>query len=85
MQKKLTLSINEDLIKFAHKFSKETNQSISHIIEEYLNELKEQETNPDKKQLNHKIDKLYGAFEKKPIPDKKDLRRKFHEKNYNWS
>jgi ribosome recycling factor len=83
MQKKLTLSINEDLIKFAHKFSEETNQSISHIVEEYLNELKEQETKPNNKHLNHKIEKLYGAFENEPIPDKKDLRRRFHEKNHN--
>lgn len=83
MQKKLTLSINEDLIKFAHSFSKETNQSISHIVEEYLNELKEQETNPNKNNFKPKIQKLYGAFENQPIPDKKDLRRKFHEKNHN--
>ena len=40
MKKKLTLSINDDLIDFAHDFSKETDQSISHIVEEYLTELK---------------------------------------------
>lgn len=83
MQKKLTLSINEDLIEFVHIFSNETNQSISHIVEEYLNELKEQETNPDKKNFKPKIQKLYGAFENQPIPDKKELRRTFHEKNHN--
>lgn len=38
MKKKLTLSINDDLIDFAHDFSKETNQSISNIVEKiYLN------------------------------------------------
>lgn len=42
MKKKLTLSINDDLIDFAHDFSKETNQSISHIVEKYLAELKKQ-------------------------------------------
>lgn len=83
MQKKLTLSINEDLIKFAHNFSKETNQSISHIVEEYLNELKEQETNTNQKKFNFKTQKLYGIFEDQPIPDKKKLRRNFHEKNNN--
>ncbi|ACL70121.1 DUF6364 family protein [Halothermothrix orenii] len=83
MQKKLTLSINEDLIEFAHVFSKKTNQSISHIVEEYLNELKKQENNPDKNNFKPKINKLYGAFESQPIPDKKELRRNFHEKNYN--
>jgi hypothetical protein len=83
MQKKLTLSINEDLVEFAHAFSNETNQSISHIVEEYLNELKEQETNPNKNNFKPKIQKLYGLFENQPIPDKKDLRRTFHEKNNN--
>ena len=83
MQKKLTLSINEELIKFAHNFSNETNQSISHIVEEYLNELKEQQTNSNKNNFKPKIQKLYGAFEEQPIPDKKELRRNFHEKNNN--
>jgi len=85
MKKKLTLSINDDLIDFAHDFSKETNQSISHIVEEYLAELKKQQEKGTKEQkLNKRIEKLYGAFENEPIPDKKDLRRAFHEKNYNW-
>ncbi len=84
MKKKLTLSINDDLIDFAHNFSKETHQSISHIIEDYLSELKKQKEEGTKKQkLDKRIEKLYGAFEDEPIPDKKDLRRAFHEKNYN--
>lgn len=84
MKKKLTLSINDDLIDFAHDFSKETHQSISHIVEEYLAELKKQQEKGTKEQkLNKRIEKLYGAFEYEPIPDKKDLRRAFHEKNYN--
>ncbi|MGM0411442.1 MAG: DUF6364 family protein [Bacillota bacterium] len=85
MRKKLTLSIDEDLIKFAHDFSKKTDQSISHIIEEYLDELKKQDIDQVNKnnKLKPKIQKLYGAFEDQPIPDKKDLRKKFHEKNYN--
>ena len=50
MKKKLTLSINDDLIDFAHDFSKETNQSISHIVEEYLAELKKQQEKGTKEQ-----------------------------------
>ena len=84
MKKKLTLSINDDLIEFAHKFSKETHQSISHIVEEYLIELKKnKEQNFEEQKLQKKTEKLYGTFENNPIPDKKDLRRAFHEKNYN--
>ncbi|TDX42355.1 DUF6364 family protein [Orenia marismortui] len=80
MQKKLTLSIDEDLIKFAHKFSKETHQSISHIVEEYLSQLKKQK---DKKEFNPRLENLYGIFEDEPIPDKKELRRIFHDKSHN--
>ena len=36
-----------------------------------------------KQKLHKRTEKLYGAFENDPIPDKKDLRRAFHEKNYN--
>jgi len=83
MKKKLTLSINDDLIDFAHEFSEETNQSISHIVEEYLIELKNQkERNSKEPNLTKKIEDLYGAFEDQPIPDKDKLRRSFHEKNY---
>ena len=59
MKKKLTLSINDDLINFAHDFSKETNQSISHIVEEYLAELKnQQEKGTKQRKLNKDIYRL---------------------------
>lgn len=77
MQKKLTLSIDEDLIKFAHHFSKETNQSISKIVEEYFLQLKTQE---NKNKVHPRIENLYGIFEDQPIPDKKELRKMFYEK-----
>ena len=68
MKKKLTLSINDDLIDFAHDFSKETDQSISHIVEEYLIELKkQQEKKTNQQKLDKRIEKLYGAFEDNPI------------------
>jgi acetyl-CoA carboxylase alpha subunit len=59
MKKKLILSINDDLIDFAHDFSKETNQSISHIVEKYLAELKNQQEKGIKEQkLNKDIYRL---------------------------
>ncbi len=78
MQKKLTLSIDEDLIKFAHHFSKETNQSISKMVEEYLLQLKKHNND---KNVNPRIENLYGIFEDQPIPDKKELRKMFHDKS----
>jgi len=33
MDKKLTLNVDEELIKFAHRYSRKTHQSISHLVE----------------------------------------------------
>jgi hypothetical protein len=78
MQKKLTLNIDDELIVFAHNYSKETGVSISKLIEMYLLRLK----NPEEKlQFDSKTEMLYGLFKESPIPDKKQLRKEFHEKS----
>ncbi|PKK89278.1 MAG: hypothetical protein CVV64_14900 [Candidatus Wallbacteria bacterium HGW-Wallbacteria-1] len=76
MQKKLTLSIDAELIKFAHAFSKKTNQSISGIITEYLKQLRIQELDLE---LSPQVADLYGIFNETQIPDKKRLRKIYHE------
>ncbi len=78
MQKKLTLSIDEELIKFAHDFSQKTNQPISRLVEKYLQQLKKQE---NKQNLHTRVKDLYGLFENDPIPNKKKLREMFHAKS----
>lgn len=78
MQKKLTLSIDDELIQFAHQFAKQSKQSISRIIEEYLNNLRKQSVNPH---LSKKAQALHGVFSNENIPDKKELRKNFHEKS----
>ena len=78
MQKKLTLSINEDLINFAHDFSKKTKQSISHMVEQYLERLK---AKTEDSNLSPQTLSLYGFFSEDPIPAKKELREFFHEKS----
>lgn len=80
MNKKLTLNINDQLIEFAHEYSKKTRQSISGIFEKYLQNLKNANS---EESFVKEIDELYGLFEQKPIPDKKELRKAFHEKNIN--
>ena len=80
MNKKLTLSINSNIIEFAHKFSKKTNKPISKIIEDYFLQLK----NKSKKKtvaLPKGLEELYGIFEGIEAPDKKILRRMFHVKH----
>jgi hypothetical protein len=80
MSKKLTLNIDDDLISFAHSYSQQTGQSISKLFEQYLARLR---TTEQKQELNPKTINLYGLFQDSPIPDKKQLRKNFHEKNSN--
>jgi hypothetical protein len=65
------------VIDFAHAFSKRYNKPISKIVENYFIELKEQ-TIPD---LPKDLEELYGIFEGMDVPDKKELRKMFHEKS----
>ncbi|MDR1747938.1 MAG: DUF6364 family protein [Spirochaetaceae bacterium] len=78
MSKKLTLNIDDDLITFAHDYSKQNGVSVSKLVEQYLIQLKT--VNTDQK-LNPKILGLYGIFEDSPLPDKKILREQFYEKD----
>ena len=78
MQKKLTLNINEDLIDFAHDFSKKTKQTISYIVEQYFERLK---AKTEASNLSSQTLSLYGFFSEDPIPAKKKLREFFHEKS----
>ena len=80
MKDKLTLSVDEEVIEFAHEFSKKTNQSISSIVEKHLKELKEVK---DKDyEISPRVRKLSGLFEGEDFPeDKQEMRRIFHEKS----
>ena len=80
MNKKLTLNIDDNLIKFAHEYSKKTKQSISSIVEKYFSMLKEdKETN----NLSQLTNDLYGILSDNPLPDKKTMRKDFYEKSIN--
>lgn len=77
MNKKLTLNMDEELIDFAHKLARESHQSVSRIVSEYLESLRLYEESTE---LTQRTRNLYGAFAHTPIPDKQDLRTCFHEK-----
>ena len=81
MPKKLTLSIDDDLIEFAHEISKKSKKSISGIFSDYLKSLRKKHTNDVT--LKTELKNMYGMFNKTPIPDKKILRKKFHDKDNN--
>jgi hypothetical protein len=77
MNRKLTLSLDSKAIDFAHDFSKKTNKPISKIVESFFLELKNKNTVG----LPKDLEELYGIFEGTDAPDKKELRKMFHEKN----
>jgi hypothetical protein len=77
MNRKLTLSLDSNVADFAHAFSKKYNKPISKIVENYFIELKEQNT----PELPHDLEELYGIFEGMDVPDKKEMRKMFHEKS----
>ena len=76
MTRKLTLSLDSNIIDFAHSFSQKYNKPISKIVEDYFIVLKEQNTT----ELPNDLGDIYGIFEGIDTPDKKEMRRMFHEK-----
>lgn len=81
MSKKLTLNIDEKTIEFAHSYAKSTHQSISSLFEKFLNDLKGKQVLAN--HLPDRIQRLYGSLENIEIPDKKGLRKIFHDKSIN--
>ncbi|MDR2028514.1 MAG: DUF6364 family protein [Treponema sp.] len=79
MHKKLTLSLDSNIIDFAHDYSKKSRKPISKIIESYFIELKNKST----PEIPKEAAELYGILEGIEVPDKKELRRKFHEDHLN--
>ncbi|MDR1997723.1 MAG: DUF6364 family protein [Candidatus Margulisbacteria bacterium] len=77
MNRKLTLSLDAKVIDFAHDFAKKADKPISKIVENYFREIKSQS------QLNIPagVEELHGIFAGRGIkvPDKKALRRRYHE------
>jgi hypothetical protein len=80
MNRKLTLNIDEELITFAHDYSKTTKQSISDMVEKYLQYLHDE---VDTSSLTPEAQALHGILDEQEIPDKKELRRAFYEKSIN--
>jgi hypothetical protein len=80
MNRKLTLNVDEDLIEFAHQYSKVSRQSISGLFEKYLLRLKQNVNNVD---ISSSARDLYGILDKETLPDKKEMRKGFYEKSIN--
>jgi hypothetical protein len=79
MNRKLTLSLDAAVIDFAHEYARQNQQSISKVVENYF--VEQQNKSETKLDLPPKLAELYGIFAGKNAPDKKELRRMFHEKH----
>ena len=81
MNTKLTLTIEQEIIKRAKDYAKEKNRSLSDIIENYLKVLTKEEKQQKDKKLNPVVSSLKGSFKMpKNMDYKKELRNRLEEK-----
>ncbi len=81
MNTKLTLTIEQEIIKRAKDYAKERNRSLSDIIENYLKSLTKEEKKNKVIKLNPVVKSLKGSFKTgKDFNYKKELRNRLDEK-----
>lgn len=82
MNTKLTLTIELEIINRAKKYAKDKNRSLSHIVENYLKVLINEEQNVKDNELNPIVKSLKGSFKmpKKDMNYKEELRDRLEEK-----
>ncbi len=72
MDTKLTLKLNSDIIEEAKLYTKESNTSLSKLIENYLSVIASD--NPEKRKVNPIVKSLTGII---TLDDKKDYRKSY--------
>lgn len=83
MNTKLTLTIEQEIIRKAKKYARRHNRSLSDIIENYLKVLTVEEKEQQKKQLNPVVKSLKGSFKMPENMDyKKELKNRLQEKYF---
>lgn len=81
MNTKLTLTIEQEIIKRAKNYAKEKNRSLSDIIENYLKILTKEERKQKVNKLSPIVESLKGSFKMpKNMDYKKDLGNRLEEK-----
>jgi len=80
MTTKLTLTIEEDVIKKAKSYAKQTGRSLSELIEKYLETLTDEHR--EAKQISPKLKKLVGSVRlPTDFDEKKELSAYFESKH----
>jgi hypothetical protein len=81
MNTKLTLTIEQEIIKRAKQYAKEKNRSLSDIIENYLKSLTKEEQINSNAKLNATVASLKGSFKiPKDMDYKKELKTRLEKK-----
>lgn len=81
MNTKLTLTIEQEIIKRAKNYAKEKNRSLSDIIENYLKILTKEERKQKVNKLSPIVESLKGSFKMpKNMDYKKELGNRLEEK-----
>jgi len=80
MATKLTLSVEENVIKRAKSYAKNTGRSLSELIENYLRSLTSEQL--DDKQLSPKLKKITGVVKLPSDFDEKQALRAYLEKKH---
>ncbi len=82
MNTKLTLTIEQEIIKRAKEYAKKKNRSLSDIIENYLKILTKEESQPKTEMRNPIVKSLRGSFKisKKDMDYKAELRNRLEDK-----
>ena len=80
MATKLTLTVEEDVIKKAKSYAKKTGRSLSELVEKYLETLTEEHV--EAKQISPKLKKLVGSVKlPENFDEKKELNAYFESKH----
>lgn len=80
MATKLTLSVEENVIKRAKSYAKNTGRSLSELIENYLQSLTSEQLND--KQLSPKLKKITGVVKLPSDFDEEQVLREYLEKKH---
>lgn len=80
MTSKLTLTVEEEVIKKAKSYAKQTGRSLSELVENYLSTLTDEDKNIQ--QISPKLEKIIGAVKlPSDFNEKTELRAYFEKKH----
>ena len=80
MTSKLTLTVEEEVIKKAKSYAKQTGRSLSELVENYLSTLTDEDKNIQ--QISPKLEKIIGAVKlPSDFNEKIELRAYFEKKH----